>query len=68
MLHRSIPVEKPPPPPAHLQFCFWDQLKELDGMEVRRLTNLARLMASILAALALPATMLKVNSGDGWVA
>ncbi|KAI7835645.1 hypothetical protein COHA_010459 [Chlorella ohadii] len=42
-----------------LQFCFWDQLKELDGMEVRRLTNLARLMASILAALALPATMLK---------
>lgn len=30
-------------------------------MEVRRLTNLARLMASVLAALALPATMLKVG-------
>lgn len=32
-------------------------------MELRRLTNLARLMASVLAAVALPATMLKVR---GW--
>lgn len=43
-----------------LQFCFWDQLKELAGMEVRRLTNLARLMATVLAAGALPPKMLKV--------
>lgn len=30
-------------------------------MEVRRLTNLARLMATVLAAFALPSTMLKVR-------
>ncbi|KAL4421444.1 hypothetical protein ABPG75_010735 [Micractinium tetrahymenae] len=43
-----------------LQFCLWDQLKELGGMDVRRLTNLARLLATVLAGLALPSTMLKV--------
>lgn len=34
-------------------------------MELRRLTNLARLLASVLAATALPATMLKVG-GCRW--
>ncbi|PSC75596.1 nucleolar MIF4G domain-containing 1 [Micractinium conductrix] len=43
-----------------LQFCMWDHLKDLEGLEVRRLTNLARLLASVLASGALPSTMLKV--------
>lgn len=38
-------------------------------MEVRRLTNLARLMATVLAGFALPSTMLKVRQlcwPGGW--
>lgn len=60
-MRRLLPTNSTGSQPPCLQFCLWDQLKELDGMEVRRLTNLARLIASVLAALALPATMLKVG-------
>lgn len=28
-----------------LQYCLWDQFKELNGMDARRLTNLAHFMA-----------------------
>ena len=42
---------------------MWDHLKDLEGLEVRRLTNLARLLASVLASGALPSTMLKVGGG-----
>lgn len=40
---------------------MWDQLKEVGGMDVRRLTNLARLFATLLAAGSLPPTALKVR-------
>ena len=42
-----------------LQYCLWDHFKEVVGMDVRRMTNLARLTASSISSLALPLTMLK---------
>lgn len=42
-----------------LQFCFWDQLKELPAAGVRRLTNLARLGGALVAGGALPGGALK---------
>lgn len=43
-----------------LQFCLWDQFKEVEEMSVRRSTNLARLTGHILGSFALSLTTLKV--------
>lgn len=42
-----------------LQYCLWDHFKEVPGMDVRRMTNLARLTAAAIASFTLPATILK---------
>lgn len=48
------------------QFCMWDQLKEVEEgeLEVRRMTNLARLMGDVVVGGALSSTTLKVRGGD----
>ncbi|GAB4822711.1 hypothetical protein N2152v2_009757 [Parachlorella kessleri] len=45
-----------------LQYCLWDQIKEVagGGLEVRRMTNLARLLAAVISGGGLPSTTLKV--------
>eukprot|EP00887_Chlorella_sp_A99_P005712 scaffold1.g5712.t1 len=48
-----------------LQYCLWDHLKQLPGMETRRLTHLARLAAAVVAGRGLPAASLK---GADWAA
>jgi nucleolar MIF4G domain-containing protein 1 len=48
-----------------LQFALWDRLKELDGLEPRALTNLARFAALMVAKVALPLSLLKVFEFDG---
>ncbi|KAK9823765.1 hypothetical protein WJX72_005349 [[Myrmecia] bisecta] len=48
-----------------LQYCLWDQFKQLDELDVRRLTNLARLVGSLVAASALPLAVVRVvDFGD----
>ena len=42
-----------------LQFCLWDHFKAAAGEDVRRLANLARLTAELVAGGALAPTMLR---------
>lgn len=42
------------------QFCLWDHFKEISGMQLRRLTVLARLSAAAVSSGALPLSILKV--------
>jgi len=43
-----------------LQYTLWDQFKQLDEMPVRRLLNLARLLAAAVAGFCLSLAVLKV--------
>ncbi len=47
----------------YLQYCLWDHVKEVagGGLEVRRMTNLARLLAAVIGGGGLPSTTLKVG-------
>ena len=42
-----------------LQYCLWDHFKEVEGMEVRKMTNLARFSAFVVSASVVPSTLLK---------
>lgn len=42
-----------------LQFCLWDHFKEVAGMELRRLTNLARLGGTAVGRGTLPAAVVR---------
>ena len=42
-----------------LQYCLWDHFGEVTGMDLRRMTNLARLTATCISSTCLSATMLK---------
>lgn len=43
-----------------MQYCLWDQFKQLESMEIRRISNLARLVAELIGSFALSMTILKV--------
>ncbi|KAK3264051.1 hypothetical protein CYMTET_27182 [Cymbomonas tetramitiformis] len=43
-----------------VQYAAWDHFKQLDDMEVRRLTNLARLLAGLVLEFSLSLAVLKV--------
>ena len=67
-ISHPLPVSAPAPAPAPAasrrpQYCLWDHLKGVEGLEVRRLTNLARLLAAVIAGGGLPSTALKVRLG-----
>lgn len=68
------PPTWPHPPLSALhcaaQYCLWDHLKEVaeGSLEVRRMTNLARLLAAVIASGGLPSTTLKVGWIDGGAA
>lgn len=61
---RQAPSASPPCPHPVPQYCLWDHVKEVEGLEVRRLTNLARLFAAVIAGGGLPSTTLKVRCGE----
>ncbi|XP_057842704.2 uncharacterized protein LOC131052122 [Cryptomeria japonica] len=42
-----------------LQYCLWDQFKQLDSMELRRLANLARFLADLIGSFSLSLSVLK---------
>lgn len=43
-----------------LQYCLWDHFKQLTSMETRRLSNLANLLADLIAKFTLSLSVLKV--------
>ena len=42
-----------------LQYCLWDHFAEVTGMDLRKITNLARVTATCISSTCLPVTMLK---------
>lgn len=42
-----------------LQYCLWDHFAEVTGMDLRRMTNLARLTATCISSTCISVTMLK---------
>uniref|UniRef100_A0A7I4D9X4 MI domain-containing protein n=1 Tax=Physcomitrium patens TaxID=3218 RepID=A0A7I4D9X4_PHYPA len=42
------------------QYCLWDHLKQLDSMELRRSTNLARLTAALIGSSSISLSVVKV--------
>lgn len=50
--------------PGHkttLQYCLWDHFKDIDGMDMRQMDNLAKMTATIAAWRILPLKVLKVS-------
>ena len=45
-----------------LQYCLWDQFKQADQADMRRLINLAHLTGQLIATFTLSSSILKVRS------
>lgn len=45
-----------------LQYALWDRFKEVPGVPVRRLANLANLCAALVSGRTLPLSILKVRT------